>query len=563
MAKTKNQIVENKKNNTYLSNALCIAIAIFCVLLIGRVGSAGTKIFLFVNFLLGDFSTLILAIVLVYSVLYVLFKKKCDFHHISFIGSVFIYIAFSMFAHMGLYEALSMTDKTILSKTLSLYKNYMIHYEDSYSCGGGVIAAIFVQISSFLLGKMGTILLGICFILIGLSFFANMNILKFFKGGKLSKIPKNIIRGVLDYVNNIHYPSGTKVVNHKKISLSMLSDHDEQVSFTLQSQINKEKFDDFKRFIRDNKIYCVTDTFYTSYSSSRFVLKMANKNDDAFRMMSSFFNNNCFYIKRDNEYYLEIPNQFRKLLTLKSLLLSVEKDKLLPLACDVDSNIINLDMTKGRMIVLVGDETSGLKTMIRSILVSILIKGLPYSDIYFYDLYNDFSVLNNSSIKYINNERSASIALDEAFSEYERRSEILKYLDCDSIDEANKIIKNNHSEIGLILPIYHFILMDLTKINTSLLQKISYAIRFTLKVGINLVFCTRSRNELSKLELNNSDIICLYTSDVTTSLKLFGSDMASRLQKKGDVIISSDGRVYHGQAPYISIEDFNTILKKI
>ena len=31
MAKTKNQIVENKKNNTYLSNALCIAIAIFCV----------------------------------------------------------------------------------------------------------------------------------------------------------------------------------------------------------------------------------------------------------------------------------------------------------------------------------------------------------------------------------------------------------------------------------------------------------------------------------------------------------------------------------------------------
>ena len=51
MAKTKNQIVENKKNNTYLSNALCIAIAIFCVLLIGRVGSAGTKIFLFVNFL--------------------------------------------------------------------------------------------------------------------------------------------------------------------------------------------------------------------------------------------------------------------------------------------------------------------------------------------------------------------------------------------------------------------------------------------------------------------------------------------------------------------------------
>ena len=307
----------------------------------------------------------------------------------------------------------------------------------------------------------------------------------------------------------------------------------------------------------------MTDTFYTSYSSSRFVLKIANKNDESMRLISGFFNNNCFYIKSDSEYFLELPNQFRKLLTLKSLLISEGKDLLLPIACEVDSSIIRLDMKKGRMIVIIGDSTSGVKTLIRSILVSILVKGLPYDDIYFYDLYNDFSFLNNTSIKYINNERSASIALDEAFSEYERRSEILKYLDCDSIEEANRIIKSNHSEIGVILPIYHFIMMDLTKINTSLQQKISYAVRFTLKVGINLIFCTRSRNELLKLELNNSDIISLYTSDVTTSLKLFGTDMASRLQKKGDVIIASEGRIYHGQAPYVSIEDFNTILKKI
>ena len=256
MAKVKNQIVENKKNN-YLSNAVCISLAIFCVLLIGRVGAAGSRIYLFLSFLLGDFCTVILAIILFYSVMYVLFKKKFDYHHISFIGTVFIYIALSMFAHMGLYEPLAMTDKTILSKTLSLYKNYMIYYEDSYSCGGGIIAGIFVQIASFLLGKVGTILLGICFILIGLSFFANMNILKIFKGGKLSKIPKKILENVTGYINNIHYPSIESKINNKKISLNLLSDHEEQVSFTLQTQINKEKFDDFKRFVRDNKIYCV------------------------------------------------------------------------------------------------------------------------------------------------------------------------------------------------------------------------------------------------------------------------------------------------------------------
>lgn len=564
MAKTKNQIVESKKNKDYLYVAVSIFIIIFCVLLIGRIGNAGSKLALIISFILGDFSTTILAVVLVYSVMYALFKKKLDIHHISFIGCVFIYIAFSMYAHLGLYEALNMNSKNVLGKTLELYKNYLIYYEETYSCGGGLIAATFVQISAFLLGKLGTILLGICFILIGLSFFANTNIFKLFKGGKISAIPKKVIKGIVNYVENIHYPDLEKrITSRKKVSINMLSDHDEQVSFTLQSQINKEKFDDLKRFIRDNKIYCSTDTFYTSYSSSRFVLKIMNKNDDTLKQISGFFQRNCFYLKKDNEILLETPNQFRKLLTLKSLLVTENDDNLLPLAIDVDGSSISLNMKKGRLIVAIGEATSGLRTFIRGLLVSILVKGMSYSDIYFYDLSDDFSVLNNTSIKYINNERSASIALDEAFNEYERRSEILKYLDCDNINDANKEIKKGNQDLNVILPEYHFLYLDLSKINSSLLQKITYAIRFTLKVGIHIIICCRSRAELLKLELNNSDIISFYTPDVTTSLKLFGSDMASRLQKKGDVIIETEGSIYHGQAPYISIEDFNTILKKI
>ena len=144
VAKTKNQIVETKKKD-YLYVAVCISISIFCILLIGRIGTAGSKLALIISFVLGDFSTAILAVILIYSIMYVLFKKKLDIHHISFIGCVFIYIALSMFAHLGLYEALSMSSKDILAKTLELYKNYLIYYEDTYSCGGGLLAAIFVQ----------------------------------------------------------------------------------------------------------------------------------------------------------------------------------------------------------------------------------------------------------------------------------------------------------------------------------------------------------------------------------------------------------------------------------
>ena len=101
----------------------------------------------------------------------------------------------------------------------------------------------------------------------------------------------------------------------------------------------------------------------------------------------------------------------------------------------------------------------------------------------------------------------------------------------------------------------------MTKVSASLVQKISYAIRFTLKVGIQLILCCRNRNALSKLELNHSDLIVVQTTDVSTSLKLFGSEMACKLQKKGDVLIASKGKVFHGQTPYISIQDFDSIIR--
>lgn len=561
MPKNKNPIIQKKKD--YLYVAIGIATSILCILLIGRVGIAGSKIALIFSFILGDFSTLILAAVLVYSICYILFKKKMDFHHISFIGSLFIYIAFSMFAHLGLYEALNMTNKTVFTKTLDLYQNYLKSYDITYSCGGGIIGALFVQLSCFLLGKVGTILLGICFILIGVSFFANIKFLKIFKGGKITKIPKRLIASAKNYIENIHYPGvHSEKPLKKKVSLSLLEDHEEQVSFTLQNEINKEKFEEFRRFIKERKIYCVADCFHTSYSSSRIDLKFAHRSEDEMKQMIGFFNRNCFFLKNDQTYSLELPNQFRKLLTLKSLLLTTKKDASIPIAVDVDGKVIELDMSEGRLIVVLGDRSSGVKTFLRSFLVSLAVKNLDYSEIYFYDFFNDFSVLNGSCIKYVNNERSAGIALDEAFSEYERRSEVLKYLDCDSIQEVNDKIKKTNQDISLIYPEFHFFYLDLSLISTTLLQKISYAIRFAVRVGIHIILCCRGKNELAKIDLNHSDIIAFSTADVTTSLKLFGTDMACRLQKKGDVLIQTGNRLYHGQAPYVSTKNFDTIIHK-
>ncbi|MDE6583903.1 MAG: hypothetical protein K2K15_00725, partial [Anaeroplasmataceae bacterium] len=361
--------------------------------------------------------------------------------------------------------------------------------------------------------------------MIGVSYFANLKILDIFKGGHFTKIPRKIIDMTKSYFKDIHYPKIPKRTQ-KRMSIQSLEDTEEKVSFTLQNEINKEKFLSFKQFLKERKIYAMAEDFTTSYSSSRILLKFAHKNEEEIKAILGFFNRQCFLLKQENLYALDYSNQFRKLLTLKNMLLEENTAKKLPLAMDVDGSHISLDVTKGRLLVLIGDPSSGIKTMIRSMVLSILIKNIPYSDLYFYDFDNEFTQLNKDGFLYVNNEKSAAIALDEAFSEYERRSEVLKYFNCDSIAEANAQIKKSNLDMEIILPQFHFLCLDLSTISSALYQKITYAIRFATRVGIIMIIVARNKNALMKLELNKSDIVAFNMSDVSTSVKLFGSDIA-------------------------------------
>ena len=129
MAKVKNHIIEEKSD--YLMIAVDIGICLFCVFMIGRVGVLGNYLSLFLAFLVGDFSTLLLCLILLSTVLNIIFKKKVDMHHIFFIGGIFIFMGLLMLTHIGLYDSLGMDNKNILVKTLNLYKHYLKNYEMS------------------------------------------------------------------------------------------------------------------------------------------------------------------------------------------------------------------------------------------------------------------------------------------------------------------------------------------------------------------------------------------------------------------------------------------------
>lgn len=558
MPKSKVRLKEEKKN--YLCIAVGMFLSIICILIIGRVDGFNV-LYLLMAMIFGDFVIFIFIFTIFFCIKDLILNKKVDLHHISFLGIILVYTSISTFAHMGLYDALAMTNKTVLTKTVGLYSRYFKYYEHSFSCGGGIIVAFLLQIIIFIGGKIGAYLFAMGSFVVGVSYIMDLKLLLIFKGGRFKVIPMRVYKGVVSYFKNMHYTKATS--KSPKLALSILRDSDEAVNFTLQHEINRENFEKLKNYIKANHIYCVGDSFYTSYTSSRFVVKLAHKSESALSELSSYFNKCCFFIKDDLLINIEVSNQFKKLLTLKNFLVNHNSKSQLPLAIDVNNQIIEFDISKGHILCIIGDPTSGIKTLIRSLLSTLFFKGYNPRQIYFYDLYNEFNILSGSKVHYINNEKSTSISFDEAFEEYERRSDVLKYLNVETISEANKAIEQMGNEYEKLEPIFHFIFFDSNKFDSSLLQKLSYVMQFGVKVGMIIFIILKNKNGLSKINLENSDILALYLNDVSTSIKLFGSDIACRLQKKGDVLYQSQNRLFHGQTPYVSLDDFEKIINHL
>lgn len=557
MAKEKIKHTQNKKE--YLWIAIGIIFIIFCLLLLGRVGKL-SLIFLFVSFIFGDYTSLLILIFIVISFLSLVIGFKLDTHHIYFIGGVLVYLGISLFCHLGLYDPLLMTPSTILSKTIDLYSRYINIYQRNYSCGGGIIVAVIAQIIGLVSGKIGIILLATSLLLIGGSYLIDIDLFKFIKGGRIKSLAISLFTNIKNYFKNIKGPNSKSTVS--KIPISILNDTEEQVTFVLQEQINKETYNKLENYIKERRISCILTGTYASFTSSRFIVKLPHKSELVERELTAFFEKNCFLIKNGLEISIELSNQFKKLLTLKRLLAISRLSSQIPIAIDVDNSVIELDLNVGKIIAIIGDYTSGIKTFIRCILTSLLIKGYPQRNISLYDLDCEFEIVSKSKIRYMNNEKSALIGLEDAFSEYERRIDAFKYLNADSIIEANKRIKDLGEEYEPFSPSIHifFIRYDISQ---SLIQKIGYIMQFGPKVGISIILVFRDKEALFKINLANCDIISFYSSDITLSVKLFGYDIACRLQKKGDVIMQSKNRLYHGQTPYISLDDFEKIINEL
>lgn len=554
------------KNTDFLFEVIGTLLIIFSLILIGRLGPSGEILAICFKIIFGDFSVLILAFIFFLGVYFIYKKKIFDFKNISFLGGALCYLGLSLYCHMALYKEMDMTQKNVIVKTFDLYKNYFNLKDSSYVFGGGAIGCLLFQLIVIMFGTVGIIILGIVLIVIGVSFLLQTHILDLLiKNSFIKTTIKKFFYSIFYYFKNIKITK-TKVEHTKVFSLSILNDTKREDNLIIQSELNKEQLENFNLYSVNYKLPIIVNTYYTGYTCTRYLVdKTIDYSFNSIKgKISSFFNDNALFMENRESLIIDVPNRFKELLTLKKTLKNVNNE-VICYGYSVDMKLIYLNnLAEGN--IFFGAVDSGISNLIKGIVFQIFLNNQTNNYTFFYDRRDTFKNLYGLKTDYFfysKNENDAIVALDDAFREYERRNELLKYLNVNSISEANTEIKNNHNKISPIINEYYFINTDLTNETSDFIEKLNYLMKLSSKCGIYVFVINRLKEELEYLNIQNASLLLFYSDSITTSVKLLGNENLCYLQKKGDFIYKNNTNVIHGQTPFISEADYLYFVKRL
>ncbi len=568
MAKEKVKIEEQQKN--YFYEIIGMTMVVICLIILGGLGKFGSSLNLILKFLFGDFSFAFIIAIMWLGFKSIVKKRLVDTHSVVFQGIIIGSFGLLSLCHLSLYEEIPLSDSTVISGTLKLFKQYYVSYESNYITGGGIIGAVVFQVLIFFFGKTGTIVLSILLIVVGISFVSNASVLSF--ANKIKQIKNFFVkffRRIQNYFSKVDYSNKKETkFTPTNINLNSLSDIKPSVNTNIQYQISKEQEENLKLFIKQFSLPIIYERFKVGYNSTTFKFTLIGENNT--KVLQSkifeFFNQQCFFITRGKIMYAEVNNKFKELLTLKRLLTnSYNETYLLPLALNNDLDDLCIDLTTPNYYIISGDISSGVKTYVRSLIVSIILKYSLNFNIAMIDTKSEFRELDliSESIEYTIGSQKALEVLDDLCIEAERRRELFSFLNVDDFKSANDEIENSHHKLENLKPYFLFINTSISKHNSEFENKLNYLTKFSSKLGIYIFVCVRKREDLGSITLNNASKICFYTSSLDLSLKLLNSDICCALQKKGDVLYQIDNQIHHGQSPYLSISDYEKILRKI
>ncbi|MCK8634507.1 DNA translocase FtsK [Apilactobacillus kunkeei] len=159
----------DSKYQNHIIGFIMILVSAFSLFKLGFLGITFDNI---VRFFIGDSSPFGLLIALVVGFIYLIKGPKLQYNKRWIIGGTIFYLGLTLFLSALLFS--NSSDNAFISKTLSLISQDFIHLTDASSVGGGMIGACLLVVFDFLVSILGSEILSIIMMIVGLIVFFNV-----------------------------------------------------------------------------------------------------------------------------------------------------------------------------------------------------------------------------------------------------------------------------------------------------------------------------------------------------------------------------------------------------
>ena len=175
MAKEKqSHYIQTQRDLTFYYEIVGIISIIIPILGFARLGSIGFYVMLIFKIIFGDWYFLFLLTILLYGLRCLLYHKPMDFKRMRVIGIVLILLGIMILSHFPMHKYIASFDVDneggYFGKTIGLYLDYFKNYYEGMVVGGGIIGTCFFYMFYSLLSSIGTTLMIIVFIFVGMVF---------------------------------------------------------------------------------------------------------------------------------------------------------------------------------------------------------------------------------------------------------------------------------------------------------------------------------------------------------------------------------------------------------
>lgn len=542
---------------------------ILSIVIIGKLGTIGSFLTIFLKTLFGDWYLLLIILLLIFGIYLILNHHSFNFKNQRFLGYVFFVIAILMLSHFSVHSYIESLGGSYFSQTWSHYKNFITSNNNTY-LGGGLFGAFIFYIFYSLLGSFGVILVSIIFILLGITMIINKPITE------LGKVFINSIKKIGKYnksFNNFFkYEIGKKeeVINiyncHKKLTLKNLDEY-KNINF---NYIQEKYCEEIKSLIMSvfnnlNLKYRVVQSFI-SYSCVTFYFQIFDDFDcnELVNKLSVLIEENVYVSKVGNNINIEINNKNNYVLCLKEVLLKQPlfyNNYLIPIGINIKKQLEEIDFSKEANLLILGDYNVGIKSFVSSIILSTIMKvGVENVEFHLFDAvgdFNDFTFL----FKSINNGEIKEY-LNDIINKIDERVNLISLNNVCQIDEYN-ISNFDNKKDKLKRQIYVIELDDNNIYDYRFIDdKIMYIIQVGRDVGFYVIFVSRNIKKISTVLFSLFRYKLIFNVGKNES-NLIETKHAKVLNNRGDCLFFRDSTIKRIQTPKFTIEELDKIKKEI